>query len=112
MVYDRADALDVLFGALADPTRRAMIARLAEGTVPIGELSRPFEMSFAAASKHVRVLERAGLLRREIRGRQHYCSLDAAPLARAAEWVDRYARFWSQRFDELERMIDGDSSGR
>lgn len=112
MVEHQSARFDGIFGALADPTRRAMIETLSAGPAAIGELSRPFEMSFAAASKHVRVLERAGLVRREIRGRRHYCSLERAPLAHATAWLERYARFWSERLDELERVVGGEPDDR
>lgn len=107
------DELDHLFGALADSTRRAMIGRLTCGSAPIGELADPFEMSFAAASKHVRVLERAGIVRREIRGRQHFCSLDTAALMRALEWLAFHASSSASRLNTLEHVTsDMASPGR
>ncbi len=109
MVERESSDLDRIFGALADPTRRGMLESLALGEAPIGELARPYEMSFAAASKHVRVLEIAGLVRREVRGRQHYCRVDAAQLARASNWLAAYAAFWHERMDALERLLDGTS---
>lgn len=98
-------ALDDLFGALADPTRRAMLASLAKRPASIGDLAAPFDMSFAAASKHVKVLERAGLVRREIRGRTHVCRLDAQPLHAGWEWIRFYERYWNERIDLLERLL-------
>lgn len=98
-------ALDTVFHALADPTRRAMLRRLADGERGIGDLAAPFAMSFAGASKHVRILERAGLVRREVRGRTHVCSLEAAPLAAADEWLSFYQRFWTERLDALEAAL-------
>ena len=83
--------LDGVFHALSDPTRREMLAALARGERSVGELAAPFEISLAAASKHIRTLERAGLLRREVQGRTHRCTLEAAPLAQAAAWLRAYA---------------------
>jgi DNA-binding transcriptional ArsR family regulator len=97
--------LDDVFHALADATRRAMLAELADGERSVGELAAPFEMSLAAASKHIKTLERAGLVRRDIRGRTHVCALDPAPLADANAWLRRYAAFWNERLDALERML-------
>jgi DNA-binding transcriptional ArsR family regulator len=85
--------LDGVFHALSDPTRRAMLEALAAGGRSIGELAAPFDMSLAAASKHVRVLERVGLVRRQVAGRIHRCTLDAAPLADAGQWLLGYAHF-------------------
>ena len=98
-------SLDAVFHALADGTRRAMLERLAEGPHSVGELAAPFEMSLAAASKHIQVLERAGLVRREIQGRAHVCSLDAAPMHAGAEWLRHYEIFWNQRLDALEAAL-------
>ncbi len=97
--------LDSVFHALADPTRRAMLGQLAERERTIGELATPFRMSFAGASKHVRVLENAGLVTRTIRGRTHLCRLEAARLAEADAWLRRYQRFWSARLDTLEALL-------
>ena len=94
--------LDAVFHALADPTRRAMLGQLAERELTIGELATPFSMSFAGASKHVRVLEHAGLVTRTIRGRSHLCRLQAARLAEANAWLRRYERFWNDKLDALE----------
>lgn len=105
MVQEKVAALDRVFHALADPTRRSMLAELALGERKIGDLAAPFDMSFAAASKHVRVLESAGLLRREIRGRAHVCRLEAAPLRSAEEWLRFYERFWTDRLDALEAIL-------
>jgi DNA-binding transcriptional ArsR family regulator len=101
----RPASLDRTFHALADPTRRAMLRRLARGEQSISELAAPFSMSFAAASKHVRVLERARLLRRRIEGRLHVCRLEAAPLASADDWLRFYERFWSEQFDALDAIL-------
>ena len=93
--------LDLIFGALADGTRRDILARLAEGESTVGDLARPYEMSRPAISKHVRVLERAGLVRRTKDGRVSRCGLDAGPLRDAADWVERYRQFWEGQFDQL-----------
>ena len=93
--------LDRTFGALGDATRRAILARLTEGSLTVGEIAEPFDMSLNAVSKHLRVLERAGLIRREIRGREHHCSLEAAPLQEVVSWTERYRGFWEKRLDSL-----------
>ncbi|HET9849046.1 MAG TPA: metalloregulator ArsR/SmtB family transcription factor [Candidatus Dormibacteraeota bacterium] len=98
--------MDVVFQALSHRARREMLARLAEREMTVGELAEPLAMSLEAASKHVRVLERAGLLRRTIDGRRHICGLDAAPLASAAHWLRFYERFWPERLDSLAAMFD------
>lgn len=104
--------LDGVFHALSDPTRRAMLAALATGERSVGELAAPFEMSLAAASKHIRTLERAGLLRRTVQGRTHRCALQAAPLAEAEAWLRGYAKFWTARLDNLEALLrDGGPDG-
>jgi len=97
--------LDTVFHALGDPTRRDMLRALAEGERTVGELAEPFAMSLAAASKHVKALEQAGLIRREIRGRTHLCRLNAAPLAAAHGWLAHYQRFWTARLDALEALL-------
>jgi len=98
--------LDRTFGALADGTRRAILGRLARGDASVGELARPFRMSRPAISKHLRVLERAGLVRRRREGRISRCRLDAAAMRQAAEWVDRYRAFWTDRLDALARYVE------
>jgi DNA-binding transcriptional ArsR family regulator len=103
-------ALDDVFHALADPTRRAMLHRLAEGERNIGQLAQPFAMSFAAASKHVRVLEGAGLVRRRVLGRLHLCRLEPAPLAAADGWLRFYERFWTEQFDALGAVLSEESA--
>jgi DNA-binding transcriptional ArsR family regulator len=105
MVERQSFALDRVFGALSDPTRRAMLRRLAGGARTVGELAEPFDMSFAAAAKHVKVLEEAGLLSRTIEGRSHRCRIEAGPLAQADRWLAYYERFWSLRLDDLERAL-------
>lgn len=105
MVEQQTIVLDRVFHALADPTRRAMLKRLASGERRIGELASPFSMSLAAASKHVRVLEQAGLIRRRVEGRAHLCRLNPDPLAAADEWLHFYECFWSKRLDALEEAL-------
>ena len=102
--------LDLVFRALGDATRRGMLASLALGEKSIGELAEPFAMSFAGASKHVKVLEEAGMVRREVRGRTHICRLEPRPLASADQWLRHYERFWTGRLDTLEQLLrEGDS---
>ena len=100
--------LDSTFGALADPTRRGMLASLALGEKSIGELAEPFAMSFAGASKHVKVLEDAGLIARRKVGRTHLISIDAKPLEEAERWMRRWEKFWNNRLDRLEALIERD----
>ena len=103
MVEER---LDTIFRALADPTRRGMLARLALGDKSIGELAEPFAMTFAGASKHVKVLEEAGLIARRKQGRTHLISIDAKPLEEAERWIRQWERFWNVRLDRLEALIE------
>jgi DNA-binding transcriptional ArsR family regulator len=105
MVELHTPQLDAVFHALGDPTRRRMLRQLADGERTVGQLAEPFAMSLAAASKHIKALEHAGLLRREVRGRTHVCRLDPGPLASAHEWLSFYERFWSGRLDVLERLL-------
>jgi DNA-binding transcriptional ArsR family regulator len=102
--YSQA-ALDATFGALADPTRRAILARLAQGETSVSELAQPFRMSLAAVTKHLRVLDRAGLLEHHKDGRVRRCRLHPQPLKNAAEWIAFYQRFWEDQFDALEEFI-------
>lgn len=97
--------LDAVFKALADPTRRDMLQRLAGEALSVSELAAPLDMSLAAASKHIQVLERAGLVRRTVQGRTHTCSLEAGPLHAGMEWLRHYERFWTERVDALERLV-------
>ncbi len=99
------ERLDTTFHALADPTRRGMLASLALGEKSIGELAAPYAMSFAGASKHVRVLERAGLVTRRKAGRAQICRIEAAPLAEAERWLAQWERFWNLRLDALEALL-------
>ena len=105
MVEQHADVLDTVFSALGDPTRRRMLRALMGGERTVGELAQPFDISLAAASKHIKTLEAAGLIRREVRGRTHICRLDPGPLAGAHEWLGVYERFWTGRLDDLERLL-------
>lgn len=102
--------LDAVFQALADPTRRSMLRRLADRDRTVGELAQPLAMSLAAASKHVRVLERAGLVRREIAGRTHRVHLEPAPLHAGAEWLRHYERYWNRRLDALAALLEADAA--
>ena len=103
----RNEPLDAVLGAVADSTRRAILARLALGEARVTEVAGDFPISLNSVSKHVRMLERAGLVRREIRGRDHFLSLDAAPLAEAAEWIDHYRGFWEAKLAALESFVKG-----
>jgi DNA-binding transcriptional ArsR family regulator len=106
MVEYRSDRLDRTLAAIADPTRRAILARLALGNARVTDLAEPFAMSLNAVSKHLRVLESAGLLRREVRGREHRLSLDAKPLREASQWLAAYQHFWEQRLDALAHFLE------
>ncbi|HJP76348.1 MAG TPA: metalloregulator ArsR/SmtB family transcription factor [Pseudonocardiaceae bacterium] len=99
------DELDEVFHALAHSARRGMLARLAERELTIGELAEPLNMSLVAASKHVRVLERAGLVGRTVRGRTHVCRLNPKPLAEADLWLRFYRRYWTESLDALEQLF-------
>jgi len=105
MVEER---LDTTFRALADPTRRGMLANLARGDNSIGELAKPFAMSFAGASKHVKVLEDAGLIARRRHGRTHVISLEARPLEEAERWLRQWEKFWSVRLDRLQALVESE----
>jgi DNA-binding transcriptional ArsR family regulator len=99
------DQLTATFAALADPTRRAILARLASGETSVTELAEPFEMSLPAISKHLKVLERAGLIARGREAQWRPCRLEAGPLKDAAKWIEHYRRFWEQSFDRLEEYL-------
>lgn len=100
-----SDSISSTFAALADPTRRAILARLALGETSVTELAEPFEMSMPAVSKHLRVLERAGLITRGREAQWRPCKLQAEPLREAAGWIDNYRQFWEQSFDRLEEYL-------
>ncbi|KPL54028.1 ArsR/SmtB family transcription factor [Prosthecomicrobium hirschii] len=112
MVDDHSAPLDAVFHALADPTRRAMLRQLAGGERSVGDLAAPHPMSLAAASKHIRVLEDAGLIRREIRGRQHVCRLDATPMHAGQEWIRHFEKFWTERLDVLEALLRAEDAAK
>src|ERR1700741_2040768 len=105
MVELKGLRLDTVFHALGDATRRRMLRELAGGERTVSQLAEPFAMSLAAASKHIKSLENAGLIRREVRGRTHLCRLDPGPLASAHQWLSFYKRFWTGRLDVLERLL-------
>jgi DNA-binding transcriptional ArsR family regulator len=100
------DDLNTTFAALADPTRRAILARLAAGEASVTELGQPFQMSLPAVSKHLKVLERAGLIARGREAQWRPCRLDAGPLKSAADWLEDYRQFWEQSFDRLANYLD------
>jgi DNA-binding transcriptional ArsR family regulator len=104
--YARRGKLDRVFSALGDPTRRAILRVLAEGPATINQIAKPFPVSLNTISKHVMVLERVGLVRREIRGREHHCSIDPRPLREADLWLEYYRQFWGQRLDALEAYVE------
>ena len=110
MVEHDSPQLNLVFHALGDSTRRHMLRALAAGERTVGELAKPFAISLAAASKHIKALESAGLIRREVRGRSHICSLDPTPLASASEWLSYYERFWTGRLDVLEQLLRDDDA--
>lgn len=100
-----SDPLSLTLSALADPTRRAILARLAQGEASVGELAEPFAISQPAISKHLKVLEQAGLIRRGRKAQWRPCRLDAGPLREVADWLDAYRRFWDQSFDRLDAYL-------
>jgi DNA-binding transcriptional ArsR family regulator len=99
------DRLSSIFAALADPTRRAILARLREGEAPVGELAEPFEISLPAISRHLKVLERAGLIARGRDAQWRPCRLDAEPIKEIADWADGYRRFWEESFEKLDDLL-------
>jgi DNA-binding transcriptional ArsR family regulator len=110
MVELQPAQLDAVFHALADPTRRAMLQRLTDAPLSVGELAAPHAMSLAAASKHIKALERAGLVRRQVTGRTHLCRLAADPLAGAHDWLGFYERFWTDQFDALDGLLKAEAA--
>ncbi|RWN25045.1 helix-turn-helix transcriptional regulator [Mesorhizobium sp.] len=105
MVELETPQMDSVFHALGDATRRHMLRDLAGGERTVSQMAQPFAMSLAAASKHIKALENAGLIRREVRGRTHVCRLEPGPLASAHQWLGFYERFWTSRLDVLERLL-------
>lgn len=105
MVDYRAVSLDRVFHALGDPTRRRMLSRLGLNECSVSELAEPLQMSLAGASKHVRVLERAGLVQKSKRGRTYYCRLEIGPLRAAHKWLNAYRRLWDEQFDKLDAYL-------
>jgi DNA-binding transcriptional ArsR family regulator len=106
MVEYRSKLLDRTFGALADQTRRRILAQLAKGDECVTDLARPHAMSLAAVSKHLIVLEKAGLVKRRRRGRVHSLALEAKPMREAQAWIDRYRKFWEGNLDQFEKYLD------
>ena len=105
MVEQESPQLDTVFHALGSATRRRMLRDLMSGERTVGQLAEPFAISLAAASKHIKALEAAGLIWREVRGTTHLCRLNPDPLASAHEWLGDYERFWTGRLDDLERLL-------
>lgn len=105
MVESRPSPLNDVFAAVADPTRRAILRQLGVKPTRVTDLAKNFPVSLNAVSKHLMVLERAGLIRREVQGRDHVCQLDARPLARAVDWLQEVRSFWEERLDRLERHV-------
>ena len=112
MVKYNSHDLDAVFSALGDPTRRAIMARLALGVIRVTDLAAPFRMSLPAVSKHLRVLERAGLVAKERDGKSIRCSLKTVSLQGAADWVDQYRHFWEEQFDQLAHYLEDTKSSR
>ena len=108
MVEHHTLQLDAIFHALGDATRRQMLRELSKGECTVSELAAPFPMSLAAASKHIKALESAGLISREVRGRTHFCRLEPAPMASAQEWLGFYEQFWTDRLNVLDRLLRED----
>jgi len=102
---NQAEILDAVFGALADVTRRSILDRLRGGALTVSELAEPYRMSLNAVSKHIKTLEKAGLVSREIQGREHSCRLETARFENAMNWMSYYTRFWSVRLDALEEHV-------
>lgn len=110
MTVTLSDPLSTTFAALADPTRRAILARLATGEASVGDLAQPFEISLPAVSRHLKVLERAGLIERKVDAQWRRCQLTPEPLAQAADWIEAYRGFWEARFDDLEKFLKSELS--
>jgi DNA-binding transcriptional ArsR family regulator len=104
-MVDESPLMDAVFHALANGVRRQMLLRLADGDLTVGELAQPLSVTLAAASKHIKVLERVGLIRQTVSGRQHLCRLEVEPLASATAWLRYYERFWTERLDAMEALF-------
>ncbi len=100
------DQLTTTFSALADPTRRAILARLSQGEVTVSELAEPFDMSLPAISRHLKVLENAGLISRSVEAQWRRCRMEAGPLREVQDWIETYRRFWEERFDALDTFLE------
>ncbi len=113
-MVEETEQVDQIFHALSNSTRRGMLRRLSRSACTVGELAEPADMSFAAASKHVQVLERAGMVNRRVKGRQHICTLSPKPLKEASDWLSFYEKFWDESLDRLQAMLeaDRDETGR
>lgn len=106
MVFNmQPEQLNATFSALADPTRRAILARLAAGEASVNELAEPFDMSLPAVTKHLKVLQRAGLISQGRNAQQRPCKLEASPLQEAVDWIEQYRQFWEQRLDQLDSYL-------
>jgi DNA-binding transcriptional ArsR family regulator len=112
MVNIQAAELDLIFYALADPTRRKILGMVGEASRTVTELAEPFRMSLAAVSKHIKILEKAKLIKRTKQGRIHHCTLEVAPLVRAEECIRFYQQFWTERLDDLALFLEGESNVR
>ncbi|MFC3052450.1 ArsR/SmtB family transcription factor [Kordiimonas pumila] len=112
MVEYVAQNLDVVFHALSDSTRRGMLGQLASADQTVSELAAPYAMSLAAASKHIKKLEAAGLVKREVIGRTHICRLNAEAMREAEAWIKRYAKFWATRLDTLEALLGAEDQAQ
>jgi DNA-binding transcriptional ArsR family regulator len=105
-ITDHLDSLDAVFAALANPTRRAILARLAEGEATVGDLAEPFDVTQPAVSRHLRVLEEAGLVSRRREAQRRFARLEAEPMAEAVAWLEEYREFWEGRFRKLDALLD------
>jgi DNA-binding transcriptional ArsR family regulator len=108
----KSERLDGVFNALCDPTRRAILARLTDTDARVTDIAADFPISLNSISKHIRMLERAGLVRRSVSGRDHVLSLNAAPLSEAAQWIEHYRRFWEGRLEALEKYVTSKKRNR
>ena len=112
MVNLREGSLDAVFGALADPIRRGILEQLSQNEATVGELSKPYRVSAPAISRHLRVLERAGLIEREKHGRNHRCRLRTNPIDEAQAWITKHRAFWERQFDNLETYLESTATNQ